>query len=104
MKDIDLVFIGILIIITGFILVFLASILAVGTPSTQPSHGGGGGNTSVGVGGCIIIFFIPICFGAGTPGLTSIVLTLAIVLSIILVILFFIAPLIIYRRITREFS
>ncbi len=74
--------IGFIIIVVGFILIFTGVLLSVqGTINT-------GGNTSVGVGGCVIIFFIPICFGRGTGNLWIIGLVIGIVLTIASIVLF----------------
>lgn len=40
-------------------------------------------NTTVAWGGCIIIFFIPICFGGGNPALYPWLIIFSIILSII---------------------
>ncbi len=75
--------IGFIIIVLGFILVFAGILTSIqgGAPSTT-------GNTSVGVGGCIIIFFIPICFGGGTGNLWIIGLIIGVVLTIASIVLF----------------
>jgi|UniRef100_A0A7J3Z8U9 hypothetical protein len=54
--------IGLLLIVTGFAVAFIATLLLVITPLLQQPPQ----NTTVASGvSCIIIFFIPICFGFG---------------------------------------
>jgi uncharacterized protein (TIGR00304 family) len=72
----DLVFLGVAIILVGFLVVFLAMMLA-----SRPSRGGEG-RTQVKGGGVILIGPIPIIFGSDAKW-TSI----AIVLTIVLIIL-----------------
>ncbi len=78
-----LVMLGFIIMFIGFMLIALSMVFTVfsGLKST-PS------NTSIGVGGCILLFFVPICFGAGTHGLGMITLLLAIILTIIALVFF----------------
>jgi len=74
--------IGFIIIVVGFLLIFTGVLLSMqGTINT-------GGNASVGVGGCVIIFFIPICFGHGTGNLWVIGLIIGVVLTIASIVLF----------------
>ncbi len=74
--------IGFIIIVVGFLLVFAGTLLSMqGTSSTS-------GNTSIGVGGCIIIFFIPICFGQGAGNLWIIGLIIGVALTAFSIILF----------------
>ena len=75
--------IGFLIIIIGFILVFAGTLLSI--QESQPTNT----STSVGVGGCVIIFFIPICFGTG--GLWIIAMVLGIILTAITFAIYFFA-------------
>jgi uncharacterized protein (TIGR00304 family) len=72
----DLVFLGVAIILVGFLVVFLAMMLA------SRSSRGGEGRTQVKGGGVILIGPIPIIFGSDAKW-TSI----AIVLTIVLIIL-----------------
>ena len=72
----DLVFLGVAIILVGFLVLFLAMMLA------SRSSGGGEGRTQVKGGGVILIGPIPIIFGSDAKW-TSI----AIVLTIVLIIL-----------------
>ncbi len=73
--------IGFIIIVVGFILIFAGTLLSIQDTGTS-------GNTSIGVGGCVIIFFIPICFGQGTGNLWIIGLIIGIVLTVFSIILF----------------
>jgi len=84
----DLTTIGFIIVFIGIMVIIIASILMV---FSQPMQDSGG---RVNVGGCIIIGFIPICFGYGDPW----VMVLAITLTIVLVIILLLLPYIIYKR------
>ncbi len=89
-KGLKLVFAGIGLIMIGFLLVFLSTILSI--PSTVPSAPSGNktsSNVSGGVAGCIVIFFIPICFGAGSPGIIQwlIIVTLVVTVLFLVIIL-----------------
>ncbi len=89
-KGLKLVFTGIGLIMIGFLLVFLSTILSI--PSTAPSVSSSNktsGNVSGGIAGCIVIFFIPICFGTGSPGIVQwlVIITLVITILFLVVIL-----------------
>ena len=77
--------IGITLIIIGFIVIIIGSILPALTISSKPSE-----KTEVGVGGCIVIMFIPICFGYGKPEIITPLITLSLALVIILVVIYII--------------
>lgn len=68
---------GFVFMVLGFIVLFASALLMVLQGAGSEGEGG------IGVGGCVIVFFVPICFGAGTPGLSTIVLILALILSIL---------------------
>jgi len=74
----DVVRVGIALVFIGMALAFVAALLPVilQLSSAEP------GSVSIGGGGCIIIFFIPICFGVGEPVLLVPMLALAAVLAI----------------------
>jgi len=72
----DLVFLGVAIILVGFLVVFLAMMLA------SRSSEGGEGRTQVKGGGVILIGPIPIIFGSDAKW-TSIVIVLTIALIIL---------------------
>ena len=72
----DLVFLGVAIILVGFLVLFLAMMLA------SRSSGGGEGRTQVKGGGVILIGPIPIIFGSDAKWAS-----IAIVLGIVLIIL-----------------
>ena len=78
-----LLFLGFLVIIIGFIILFISSLYFMWQASSGIT-----GKGEVGIGGCIVVFFIPICFGAGSPGLNNLVLILAIVMTIIVLLVF----------------
>lgn len=67
--------IGLTLVIVAILMLIVASILLLINSS-------GGGN--IGIGGCIVIVFIPICFGIGEhPGIllvTSVILTLVFIM------------------------
>ncbi len=76
--------IGALLIIIGLAIIILSVFLApieTGEESEETT-----GNTTVAWGGCIIILFIPICFGGGNPALYPWLIVLSIILSIIVII------------------
>lgn len=58
-------------IFTGFLLLFVAPFLSLA------------GRVEVAGGGCIVLFFIPFCFGAGSPQLLSIAVVMSAVLAVI---------------------
>jgi len=49
--------VGLLLVFVGFFLVFLAALLATGDAVVRS-----------GAVGCVVVFFVPICFGAGDLG------------------------------------
>jgi len=77
--------IGTTLIIIGFIVIIIGSILPALTISSKPSE-----KTEVGVGGCVVIMFIPICFGYGKPEIMTPLITLSLALVIILVVIYII--------------
>ncbi|MCY0868603.1 MAG: hypothetical protein OWQ48_05185 [Desulfurococcus sp.] len=80
-------------IITGIIFVAIGS-LAIALEAAFSS-----GSSTVSTGGCIIVFFIPICFGSGTYG--NILLLASIVLSIILTLILLVLS-VIHAKTPRE--
>ncbi len=83
-----LVKLGLLLIIAGFIIFLFIPILLF-TSS---------GSSKVGFGGCIVIFFIPICFGAGSPELVPLLIIIALALTLALILLL---PLLLRKTIER---
>ena len=75
----DLLKLGLLLIFAGIIITFLAILLPLLLTTPEST------STSVTGGGCIMIFFIPICFGIGEQA--HLALLLAVILSIILVVI-----------------
>jgi uncharacterized membrane protein len=55
--------VGLMFILAGFFLVLMAPLLALASNAKVAATGGAVG--------CVVIFFVPICFGAGTPGLLT---------------------------------
>jgi len=78
-----LLFLGFLVIIIGFIILFASSLYFMWQASSEAA-----GKGEVGIGGCIVVFFIPICFGAGSPGLSNLALILAIIMTIMALLIF----------------
>ncbi|QOR94617.1 hypothetical protein IMZ38_01380 [Thermosphaera chiliense] len=68
--------IGLILIALGFAVVLAAAALWTGS---------GGGEA--GFAGCVIIFFIPLCWGVGSPGIISILLLALIVILAVAVLL-----------------
>jgi uncharacterized membrane protein len=77
--------IGTTLIIIGFIVIIIGSILPAITMPSKPSE-----KTEVGVGGCIVIMFIPICFGYGKPEIMTPLIILSLALVIILAVIYII--------------
>ena len=88
-----LIYSGLGLLFLGIIIMVIASILSVtSTPvATQPTISGG-------FTGVVLIGPFPIVFGAGNPSQLPYLFTLGIIFTIIAVLLFFILPLILYRK------
>lgn len=83
----------------GFILVFLGIIIVVLVPIIMVlTTTSGSSETHTGFGGCIVIFFIPICFGAGSPELVPLLIIIALALTLALILLL---PLLLRKTIER---
>jgi len=89
-----LIGIGIALIIVGSLLAALQPF----TASAPPKRGPG-----VGVGGCVVIFFVPICFGTG-PGAGQLMVVAMILAAVLtaLAIALFVVPYILWRRSVSE--
>ncbi len=76
--------IGFILIVFGIVLLFIASIIPfiiyMLSPPSPPSSAG------VGVGGCIVILFIPICFSLGQQAVVIPLLAISIILLVIVMI------------------
>ncbi len=83
--------ISIIFLLTGFVLVFLAVLLPILTLVDQAK-------TSSGIAGCVILFFIPICFGFGESGILSFMMILSLVLTLVLVVFAFL----VFRKLTKN--
>jgi len=55
--------VGLVLIFAGFLLVLAAPLLALASHAKVEAIGGAVG--------CVVIFFVPICFGAGAPQVVS---------------------------------
>ena len=92
----DMLKIGLILVVIGiFILVSSIIIYSVLTLSDTTS------NISGGVGGCIVILFIPICFGVGSIDSVSTLILFSVILSLIVLILFVIVPIAIMRSVKK---
>ncbi|MEM1849259.1 MAG: hypothetical protein QXH70_09030 [Thermofilaceae archaeon] len=77
--------VGLALVLAGFALVVIAALLLLAAPGAL-----------VGVGGCILVLFVPVCFGVGSQALP--LLIVAIALSIVLLAVAFI----VWRVLARE--
>ncbi|MEM0380607.1 MAG: hypothetical protein QXX35_01780 [Desulfurococcaceae archaeon] len=87
--------IGLTLLFTGILIIIVTTLLFTLLTSFKTI------SVETGVSGCIIIFFIPICFAQGTPGILIYLLVLTIILVASLIILFILLNLInvfIYRK------
>lgn len=76
---------GLMLVVVGFMLMAISPFLYLLSAGQQAGVQAAGA-------GCVFLFFVPICFGAGAPQLLSTALAIAsllLVLAIILSILFF---------------
>lgn len=78
----DLYRAGIILIVAGFILLFIAALLPLIVYLLSPATGMGG--IEVSGGGCILLFFIPICFGVGSQAILLIIVALIIALILMI--------------------
>jgi uncharacterized membrane protein len=58
-----LFFVGLMFILAGFLLLLAAPLLALASNAKVAATGGAVG--------CVVVFFVPICFGAGAPQVVS---------------------------------
>ncbi len=87
----SLVRIGFVLIFIGVALAFIAALLPAIAAASQPSEAAPtpSNRTSIGVGGCVLIFFVPICFGYGTNHLPITMLIIALALTAVMILLAF---------------
>jgi len=69
---------GLVLVFTGVVLTIVAALLPLLLVSPETS------SVSVTGGGCIVVFFIPICFGVGEQA--QLALLLAVILTLVLVV------------------
>lgn len=74
---------GLLLIFIGIALAFMATILPLMLVGFETSR------INVTGGGCIIVFFIPICFGVGEQATQALLLAVVLVIILVAVILLF---------------
>ncbi len=84
--------IGLILVLLGITIVFVSSILFILSLAMGSEESTGGNKSSTAVAGCIVIFFIPICFGTGSPNILHVVLILTLLLTVIVFVLFFLLP------------
>ncbi len=84
--------IGIILVLLGITIVFISSILFTLSLAVSPKESTGGNKSNAAVAGCIIIFFIPICFGVGSPDILHTVMIMTLLLIIIVFVLLFLLP------------
>lgn len=84
---------GLLLIAISILLLVLASILMLLYPV--------GDEGKVGVGGCVVLLFIPICFGVGEHW--SLLLTISVALMIVIFLAILLMQLSLYRAEKRRF-
>uniref|UniRef100_A0A7C2BLS8 DUF131 domain-containing protein n=1 Tax=Thermosphaera aggregans TaxID=54254 RepID=A0A7C2BLS8_9CREN len=68
--------IGLILIALGLAAVLVATALSIGS-----------GDGEAGFAGCVIIFFIPVCWGVGSPGVVEVLLLVIIALLAVVVLL-----------------
>jgi len=93
-----LIYSGLILIMLGIFVIILASIMSSMSTNvtTQPT-------TSGGFAGIVFIGPFPIVFGAGNPSQIPYLLTIGVIFTIIAVLLFFLLPLILYRKSQSKF-
>ncbi|MCS7098779.1 MAG: hypothetical protein RMH84_00740 [Sulfolobales archaeon] len=79
--EVDLFKVGLVLFIAGFVAAFAAMLLAIALPMLAAE---GGRTTGVSGGGCVLIMFVPICFGVGEGALP--LMALAVALAVVLVV------------------
>lgn len=82
MVEIKLFNLSLALLILGFILAFIAVLIPLFSIAVSPREGAG---VSVTGSGCVLIMFVPICFGVGEHALPMMVL--AVVLAVVVVLL-----------------
>lgn len=75
----DLLKLGFILIFLGFITAFVGVLIPILLTLLEPTKVG------IGVGGCIVVFFIPICFGYGEPAVPMMIIMLVLALALIIV-------------------
>lgn len=70
--------------IIGFILVMVGVLLALVVPLVLLLQQASSGGVEVAGGGCVIIWFIPICFGVGSPVVLVVLAVVALVVAVAL--------------------
>ncbi len=73
---------GIIVLFAGLALILLSMLLQTLTSTNQEG-------ISSGVAGCVILLFIPVCFGLGDAGFLPIIISLSLILTIALILINF---------------
>jgi uncharacterized membrane protein len=76
---------GFILLIAGVIIAFVSTLIPF---IAGLLSGFGGGEVKVTGGGCVVVFFIPICFGYGDPLILILLMAVAIVLVVVSFIIF----------------
>lgn len=84
----DIVRLGIALILLGFLLIFASAVTQFMAVQTQA------GGVQAGAAGCVIILFIPVCFGLGSPNLVTPLIVLVLLTSLA----FAIVTLMVFRK------
>jgi len=89
---------GLIAVVIGVMLVFIAlTLITLTTVFEVKEREKSGTQPEAGVAGCILLFFIPVCFATGSPNMVQVLLVIALisVLVILLITLsvFFLLPL-----------
>ena len=77
--------VGLVLIFAGFLLVLAAPLLALASDAKVEAATGGAV-------GCVVIFFVPICFGAGAPQVVSWgLVTVAVMMALVALVMWLIS-------------
>ncbi|MGC8975728.1 MAG: hypothetical protein ACP5KB_06000 [Thermoprotei archaeon] len=78
----NLLRLSLLLLLAGFVLVSLAVLLSITISGSQVT-------ASSGVAGCVVIFFIPVCFGLGESEFVPVMIVLSLILTLVLIVFTF---------------
>jgi uncharacterized membrane protein len=75
---VDLGRVGLVLVFAGFLIAVIGVVVAVVYTAFR-------GVSEVGYGGCILVMFVPICFGAGTSGIALLLILVSAVVMLVTV-------------------